>query len=865
MGYKRPDKNAQMPTSRRTRATSVAATKEAEPPSRRTRAASVSANKRPEVVKKAAATPKRKRSASAAPRAASKARDAERAPKRRESGRAKRARTDAGEDDGRRGRRAEREEEEDQADVDNDTLSPWSLAELQAAVATRDERFSIFQKNVGTASVEGLSAAKKRELGKTFEELMEDERKLQIRSQDWPDHQKGDSCCLVHEGEKRKAKLLKWGKKLADARSWNESDQATTMTQEEKFQRHQEEKKELVKTARLALAGQMSEGFKAELIRMHESIAQAEKDFKRTKNIGDELTEIGWRLKAEKTVEQLAKEKPPKKDPKSRVKGAYFDTTAQGYEKAPLPARQHRTQQKLIAEEKEKAGRVFEDLKEEFVKGLEFRADGTTNIGQVEGQRDFRYQLWILEEELKDLEKEREDLEKIKSFISKVGDVTLTLKAEKDGVLAAARQIGMAEKTEKARKELENMRVEFDDSIKFYESKGTNKAMMKAFREFRSELGTLEEEYKEFKEEKGGSLKFATFSKNVYMLLEKFKHAEHGSKNKITDDVRKKLEKGKEVGLVDQYTAADGTLVEKEGDYTLNDDGEIFAVFPDDGLEKIADAPSTAKKTPRRKSIRMGALSIFTPNGTRANSEAMEDIPSSPLSPPPHIQEAPVVDQRNPALRAPETISWATPVSEIHNFLAERVALHRSYPDPKSFSFDTRPIGFKCPGHKREWRGAEQTKDLIIYREWLNDSSNIGRDEFYGFFMTPRDISKPPTLVNMKSLKDWKAWGAGVVTKNKNRTLVICDPEFSAEEVMRMKKTGELTKMQQLLIGAVKRCRGSCDEVMLAGRTTEDEEREKETAVEKDSFARMAEWAARVISDGQMNVSRSIKKLEIAK
>lgn len=854
-----------MPTTRRTRATSVAATKEAEPPSCRTRAASVSANRRPEVVKKALATPKRKRSASAAPRAASKARDAERTPKRRESGRVKRARTDTGEEGGRRGRRAERDEDEDQTDVDNHTLSPWSLAELQAAVATHDERFRIFQKNVGTASVKGLSAAKKREVEETFEELMEDERKLQLRSKDWPDHQKGDSCCLVHEGEKRKAKLLEWGRKLADVRNWKKSDEAPTMTQEERFQRHEEEKKEFVKTARLALAGQMSEDFKANLIRMHESIAQTEKDFKRTKSIGDELTEIGWRLKAEKTLEQLAQEEPSKKDPKSRVKGAYFDTTAQGYEKTPLSARQHRTQLKPIAEEKERAGRLLEDLKEEFAKGLEFRADGTTNISQVEGQRDFRHQLWILEGELKDLEKEREDLEKIKSFMSKAGDLTLTLKIEKGGSLAAARQKAMVENKEKARKELENMRVEFDDSIKFYELEGTNKAMIKAFREFRSELGTLEEEYKEFNGEKEDSLKFPSFLKNIYMLLEKFKHTESGNKNKITDNVGKKLEKGKEVELVDQFTAADGTVVEEEGDDILNDNGEILTVLPDDGVEKIADAPSTAKKTPRRKSIRMGALSIFTPNGTRANSEAVEDIPSSPLSPPPHIQEAPVVDRSDPAVRAPETISWATPVSEIHNFIAERMALYHSHPESKSFSFDFRPIGFKCPGHKREWRGAEQTKDLIIYREWLNDSSNVGKEEFYGFFMTPRDISKPPTLENMKSLKGWKAWGASVVTKDKNRTLVIYDPELSAEEVMRMKKTGELTKMQQLLVGAVKRCRGSCDEVKLAGRTPEDDETEKEVAVERDSFARTAEWAAQVISDGQMNVSRSIKKLEIAK
>ena len=742
-----------MLTPRRTRATSVAVTKEAEPPSRRTRAASVSANKRPEVVKKAVATPKRKRSASAAPRAASRARDAERAPKRRESGRVKRARTDAGEEDGRRGRRAEREEDEDQTDIDNDTLSPWSLAELQAAVATHDERFRIFQRNVGTASVKGLSAAKKREVEETFEELMEDERKLQIRSQNWPDHQKGDSCCLVHEGEKRKANLLAWGRKLADVRSLNGSDQATTMTQEEKFQRHQEEKKEFIKTARLALAGRMSEDFKAELIRMHESIAQAEKDFKRTKNIGDELTEIGWRLKAEKTADQLAKEEAPKKDPKSRVKGAYLDTTAQGYERAPLSARQHRTQQKLIAEEKEKAGKVLENLKEEFVKGLEFRVDGGTNVAEIEGQQDFRYQLWILEEEYKDLQKEREDPKKIKSFVSKIEDLIQRLRMAKDGT---------------------------------------------------------------------------------------------------------------------------GERLMTDGDVDMNiTDAEIMPDSMDSIHAEIvaAHAPSTArkprsrednpKKTPRRKSIRMGALSTFTPNGTRANSEAVEDIPSSPLSPPPHIPEAPAMD--DPALRAPETISWATPVSEIYAFLTNHVGLSHRHPDRRSFNFDTRPIGFKCPGHKREWRGAEQTKDLTIYREWLNDSSNIGKEEFYGFFMTPRDISKPPTLENMKSLKDWKAWGASVVTEGKNRTLVIYDPELSAEEVLRVKKTGELTKMQQLLVGAVKRCRGSCDEVKLAGRTPEDDEREKEVAVQRDSFARTAEWAAKVISDDQMNVSRSVKKLEIAK
>lgn len=743
-----------MPTPRRTRATSVAATKEAEPPSRRTRAASVSANKRPEVVKKAVATPKRKRSASAAPRAAPKARDVDRALKSREKGRAKRARTDAGEDDGRRGRRAEREEEEEQTDFDNDKLSPWLLAELQATMATHDESFRIFQRSVGTASVKGLSAAKKREEEEAFEQLWEDEKKLQRRSQDWPNHQKGDSCCLVHESEKRKAKLLEWGRRLADVRSLDGSDQATTMTQEEKFQRHQEERKEFVKTARLALAGQMSEDLKAELIRMHESVAQAERDFKRAKTIGDELTEIGWRLKAEKTAEQIAKEEAPKKDQKIRVKGAYLDTTAQGYERAPILARQHRAQQKLIAEEMEKAGKVLEDLKEEFVKGLEFRADGGTNIAKIDGQQDFRYQLWLLQGEYKDLQKEREDLEKIKSFNSKVIDLIQRQRMAKDG---------------------------------------TGEALM------------------------------------------------------------------------------------TDGNFVNVMDAEIMP----DSMESIHDedvaahAPSTArkprltegkpKKTPRRKSIRMGALSIFTPNGTRANSEAVEDIPSSPLSPPPHILEAPAIDENDPAVRAPGTISWATPVSEIQAFLTNQAGLSLLLPDRRSFNFDTRPIGFKCPGHKREWRGAEQTRDLIIYREWLNESSNIGKEEFYGFFMSPRDISKPPTLENMKSLKDWKAWGASVVTQGKNRTLVIYDPELSAEEVMRVKKTGELTKMQQLLVGAVKRCRGSCDEVKLAGRTPEDDERKKEVAAERDSFTRTAEWAAKIISDGQMNVSRSIKKLEIAK
>lgn len=756
-----------MLTPRRTRATSVAATKEAEPPSRRTRAASVSANKRPEVVKKGAATPKRKRSASAAPRAASRARDTETMPRRRESGRAKRVRTDAPLVEKPRGRRVEKEEESEQrepspsendseaVDYDGDDVMVASetLKKLRTAIETHDAKVMVFQKEVGIASVKGLTEEGKKELEKTYEELLADEIKLQIRSQDWPHHTQGDSCCLAHEGERRKLKLLEWGRRLADSTA---RGQKLTVSQEERLQQHEKEKKEFVKTARLALDRPISEEFKAELLEMHESIAQAEVDFKKRANIGDELVEIGWRLKAEKTVEQLAKEATPKTDSKSRLKGAYFDTTAQGYEKAPLSARQHRTQQKLIAEEKEKAGKLLEDLKEEFAKGLEFRADGGTNVAEIEGQQDFRYQLWVLEEEYKDLQKEREDMEKIKSFISKVEDLIQRLRMAKDGT---------------------------------------------------------------------------------------------------------------------------GETLLPDGDLDINiTDAEIMP----DSIESIhaeiaaaADAPSTArkprsteekpKKTPRRKSIRMGALSIFTPNGTRANSEAVEDIPSSPLSPPPHIPEAPVMDENGTALRAPETISWATPVSEIHTFLTNRVDLSHRHPERKSFNFDTRPIGFKCPGHKREWRGAEQTKDLIIYREWLNDASNAGKEEFFGFFMTPRDISKPPTLENMKSLKDWKAWGARVVTKDKARTLVIYEPELSAEEVMRTKKTGELTKMQQLLIGAVKRCRGSCDEVMLTGRTTEDEEREKETAVEKDSFARTAEWAAKAISDGRMNVSRSMKKLEIAK
>lgn len=869
-----------MATERRTRATSVAATKAAEPPSRRTRAASVSANKRSEpVTRKATATPKRKRSASATVPRADEAADTAVAatPRRRAFGRQKRVKTgdeieeviesrgrtserdgvekegvclvpiltDEMERNDRRGRleyyfpqaftgamnehnlkfavftqdvraciehglteqemeqlrevysELDWQENHELKDVEREEgcatmekmLEVGKLLNNMKTVEDRhNERVKAFVKDFEKVVAEGVTEEKKRTLQELCVELVIEERRLATKSMEELQTELRGLYCMTDE------KLLEMGRKLAEMktseeRAKEENTRRNSVSREKKLAQHKERKTAFVKAAHKAIGAGLSEERRTELQRMHQDLALKEKEFTEIEH-GGELLDIGWRLEAEKTLEQRAREEQAKKTPVKRVKGAYFDTTAQGIVKAPLSARAHRTQQKHLFDENKKAGEVFEEFKASFADRLKFYEQGGTNIAMIKGYREMRYEIATLEEQHEQLQGERDDIGKIRSFTARV-----------EGLM----------------KKLEGMEKRNDEVI--------------------------------------------------------------------MEDTRKDIEEGGEVGMINEYVEEDGTVVRKGGEFEVRKDGELVVVFGDEDVETVAEAPSTAKKpsataegpkkTPRRKSIRMGALSLFTPGGTsEANSEepdAKDAVPSSPLSSPPAVRDlSPAIATGNSSGRAPKTISWATPVSEIHDFLlamSQTCSSTLSDEKPKNLAFDPRPIGFKCPGHRREWRGAEQTKELIIYRDWLNHIPNKDKEQLFGFFMTPREIGKAPTLESLKSLKDWKAWGAGLFTqttkKGPARSLYIYDPEWTIADTDRMTKTGDLTKMQQLLVGAVKRCRGGCEEVVIEGRRGEG-------GGEEDSFARTAEWAAQVIrGDGlDMRVGlcgSPLKNLVIAK
>ncbi len=305
------------------------------------------------------------------------------------------------------------------------------------------------------------------------------------------------------------------------------------------------------------------------------------------------------------------------------------------------------------------------------------------------------------------------------------------------------------------------------------------------------------------------------------------------------------------------------------------------------------------KKTPRRRSIRLPALSTFTPTPKKAEStkdevagegDAEASIPIKlseesiePKNKNTTCAEIEAAATANPAPAAspleghfanPTAESWTPTVRSTHKDICNWLASGHSITTEEfaglpalankphishmgigsNFYLQTELVGFKCPGAKREWKATVPwTQDLKIYRDWLNSPMALSKETLFGYFITPvakegakpgrEGVVGPSGWVGAgmgkggwsENMTGWRAWGAGVVVGNWGKALCIFEPSLGKD--VKVKKTGELIKEQQLLVGAVKRCWGGCDEVWVKGGDTDN-----------DCFSEVAVWAKQMMT-----------------